>query len=54
MTEHEFIMWLKGFISGSNNFNLTPSGWEELKKQLDKVVSAPIIEPTPSPSEKIF
>lgn len=54
MTEHEFIIWLKGFIAGSNNFNLTPAGWDELKDKLNKVVSAPNIEPTPLPSEKIF
>ena len=50
MTEHEFIMWLKGFIAGSNNYNLTPAGWEELKEKLNNVVSTP----TPSPSEKVY
>jgi len=37
MTPKEFIFWLKGFIAGSNNFNLTPSGWDELKETLNKV-----------------
>jgi hypothetical protein len=37
MTEHEFICWLKGFVAGSNAYNLTPAGWEKLKEELDKV-----------------
>jgi len=37
MTSREFIIWLKGFIAGSNNFNLTPAGWDELKETLRKV-----------------
>lgn len=38
MTSEDFIFWLKGFVAGSHNFNLTPSGWEEVKKKLDEVV----------------
>lgn len=52
MSEHEFVIWLKGFVAGSNNYNLTPTGWEELKTQLEKVYV--YNEPTPSPSEKVF
>jgi hypothetical protein len=37
MTSKEFIIWLRGFIAGSNNYNLTPSGWEALKSNLEKV-----------------
>jgi hypothetical protein len=37
MTSKEFIIWLKGFVAGSNNFNLTPAGWDEVKEQLEKV-----------------
>jgi len=37
MTSREFVIWLKGFIAGSNNFNLTPAGWDELKETLKKV-----------------
>ena len=37
MTSKEFIIWLKGFIEGSNNYNLTPSGWEALKSNLEQV-----------------
>ena len=37
MTSKEFIIWLKGFVAGSNNFNLTPAGWDEVKEQLDKI-----------------
>ena len=37
MTSKEFVIWLKGFLAGSNNFNLTPAGWDEVKEQLDKI-----------------
>jgi hypothetical protein len=37
MTSEEFIIWLKGFIAGSNNYNLTPQGWEALKSNLEEV-----------------
>ena len=37
MTSKEFIIWLRGFIAGSNNYNLTPSGWEALKNNLEQV-----------------
>ena len=37
MTSREFIIWLKGFIAGSNNYNLTPAGWETLKYNLEQV-----------------
>ncbi len=37
MTSNEFVIWLKGFIAGSNNYNLTPQGWEVLKNNLEKV-----------------
>jgi len=37
MTSREFIIWLKGFIAGSNNYNLTPAGWETLKSNLEQV-----------------
>ena len=37
MTSKEFVIWLKGFVAGSNNFNLTPAGWDKVKEQLDKI-----------------
>lgn len=37
MTSKEFVIWLKGFIAGSNNYNLTPQGWATLQEELDKV-----------------
>jgi hypothetical protein len=37
MTSREFIIWLKGFVTGSNNYNLTPQGWEALKSNLEKI-----------------
>lgn len=37
MTSKEFVIWLKGFISASNHYNLTPKAWDELKRQLDTV-----------------
>lgn len=40
MSEHEFICWLKGFVAGSNQYNLTPAGWDKLKEELEKVNSS--------------
>ena len=37
MTSKEFVIWLKGCIAGSNNYNLTPQGWATLQEELDKV-----------------
>lgn len=37
MSEHEFICWLKGFVAGSNQYNLTPAGWDKLKEELERV-----------------
>lgn len=37
MNSTEFVIWLKGFVAGSNNYNLTPSGWENIKEELNKV-----------------
>jgi hypothetical protein len=38
MTPEQFIFWLKGFVAGSNNFNLTPAGWQTLKDELEKIM----------------
>ena len=37
MKAEEFIIWLRGFVAGSNHYNLTPAGWDKLKDELDKV-----------------
>jgi hypothetical protein len=37
MTSKEFTIWLKGFVAGSNNYNLTPAAWDQLKKKLESV-----------------
>jgi hypothetical protein len=37
MNSKEYVIWLKGFVAGSNNFNLTPAGWQELKDRLAEV-----------------
>lgn len=44
MTAQEFITWFKGFIAGSNNYNLTPKGWEEVKDKLNEVRDTPRID----------
>jgi hypothetical protein len=41
MTSKEFVIWLKGFVAGSHNFNLTPEGWDRLKEELEKVSDEP-------------
>lgn len=37
MKSEEFVIWLKGFVSASNKYNLTPAGWDTLKEELYKV-----------------
>lgn len=37
MTPDEFVIWLRGFVAASHHFNLTPAGWDELKRQLEMV-----------------
>ena len=37
MTAEEFVIWLHGFIAGSNSYNLTPQGWDKLKEMLEQV-----------------
>jgi hypothetical protein len=37
MKAEEFVIWFKGFVAGSNNYDLTPAGWEAVKAQLEKV-----------------
>jgi len=37
MTSKEFVIWFKGFVAGSSNFNLTPAGWSEVKEKLNEV-----------------
>lgn len=47
MTSKEFVIWLQGFVEGSNNFNLTPSGWDALKEKLKEVNDEPETIGTP-------
>lgn len=37
MNSTEFVIWLKGFVVASNNYNLTPQAWDTLKSELKKV-----------------
>ena len=37
MTSKEFVIWLRGFIAASNNYNITPAQFDELKDTLLKV-----------------
>lgn len=37
MTSKDFVIWLKGFVAGSNNYNLTPKGWDEVREKLNSV-----------------
>jgi len=39
MTPNEFVIWLKGFSQAANNFTLTPKQWDDIREQLDKVVT---------------
>jgi len=39
MTPNEFVIWLRGFSQAANNFTLTPKQWDDIREQLDKVVT---------------
>jgi len=39
MTPNEFVLWLKGFSQAANNFTLTPKQWDDIREQLDKVIT---------------
>jgi hypothetical protein len=48
MTEHDFIVWLNGFVDGVHEYNVTPKQWDTLKDKLAKVTDKSI---TPLPFE---
>jgi hypothetical protein len=37
MTSRDFVIWLKGFVAASHNYNITPKQWDELREQLNTV-----------------
>jgi hypothetical protein len=37
MTSRDFVIWLRGFVTATNNYNVTPAQWDALKDNLDKV-----------------
>lgn len=39
MTSNEFVIWLKGFATAANSYNITPAQWDEVKEQLEKVTT---------------
>lgn len=45
MNSKEYVIWLKGFVAASNNYNLTPAAWQELKDRLGEVVDNDSIKP---------
>ena len=61
MTSRDFIIWLKGFATAANSYNITPKQWDEIKDKLDEVEdtlqikTTPTYIQTPQPEEsKIF
>ena len=39
MSPEEFVIWMQGFVEGSNAYNLTPAGWDAIKAKLKEVNS---------------
>jgi hypothetical protein len=37
MNSKEFVLWLKGFVEGVHDFNITPKQWDYLKEKLAEV-----------------
>jgi len=48
MTSREFVIWLKGFATAANSYNITPKQWDEVKDKLDEVEDTPQIKTTPT------
>jgi hypothetical protein len=48
MTSRDFVIWLKGFATAANSYNITPKQWDEIKDKLDIVEDTPQIKPTPT------
>lgn len=37
MTSNEFVIWMKGIVVASNNYNISPAAWDEIKENLKTV-----------------
>lgn len=37
MTSREFVMFMKGIVAASSNYNITPTTWDEIKDVLETV-----------------
>lgn len=37
MTSKEFVSYMKGIVAASNNYNITPATWDEIKHTLKTV-----------------
>lgn len=37
MTSKEFVIWMKGIVAASNNYNINPATWDSIKDTLEKV-----------------
>jgi len=56
MTDKEFVIWLKGFVTACNEYTPTPKQWDIIKEELEKVniINGKNNILTPKPSENIF
>lgn len=46
MTSRDFVIWLKGFATAANAYNITPKQWEDVKEILDTVSDSEDLYPT--------
>jgi hypothetical protein len=37
MTSRDFVIWLKGFMDGVHEYNVTPKQWDLLKEKIKEV-----------------
>ena len=37
MNAKEFVIWMRGFVNASSEYNLTPQAWSNLKEMLEEV-----------------
>jgi hypothetical protein len=37
MTSKEFVIWMKGIIAASSNYNIIPATWDTIKETIETV-----------------
>ena len=44
ISSKEFCDWLRGFIAGSSKYNVSPEGWDLIRKKLEEVYDDDVLK----------